>query len=292
MNLDDLLKASLLDILYELKETDLRLILGGGYGLYLKRLHALRQREAGVRLLIETVSPARSTNDLDIFLRTEIIANAEHVKQFREALDRLNYRVIESAKYYQFVRKIILEDGIEREVKIDLLTRRPDLALYPTLEADIRRVRPKPSQGLHAHTTNEALAIEDNPIEIALSGSRTTGDNFEGRLYLPQTYPFLMMKLFAFRDQANNEQKSYGREHALDLYTLISILTEEEFAISQQLASRYATSLEANEARAITASLFDNSASLGVRRLREHMLYSANMDAEKFIDVLKRIFRI
>lgn len=66
MNPADLLEASLLDILYELKDTEISLILGGGYGLHLKRLHALKKKASGERLLLSVVSPARSTNDLDI----------------------------------------------------------------------------------------------------------------------------------------------------------------------------------------------------------------------------------
>ncbi len=290
MNPADLLEASLLDLLYELKDTEISLILGGGYGLHLKRLHALKKKASGERLLLSVVSPARSTNDLDIFLRTEIIANPEQVKQFRDALDRLGFRVIESAKYYQFVRTITTADGKDSEVKIDLLTRRPDPAMYSNLEVDDRRVRPKPSLGLHAHTTNEALAIEDDSVEILLSGVRTMGDSFSARIYVPQTYSFLMMKLFAFRDQSDKEWKEYGREHALDLYTLVSILTEDEFAESQNIAARYKDSTEANEAGEIVASLFADPASLGVRRLREHYLFSANMDIEQFIAVLKAIF--
>lgn len=42
MNQLDLLRTALLDLLYELRETDVRLTIGGGYGLYLKREY-LRQ---------------------------------------------------------------------------------------------------------------------------------------------------------------------------------------------------------------------------------------------------------
>ena len=36
---DDFLKTTLLDILYELSESDITLLIGGGYGLFLKQLH-------------------------------------------------------------------------------------------------------------------------------------------------------------------------------------------------------------------------------------------------------------
>ena len=288
MNAEDLLEASLLDLLYELQGADLRLILGGGYGLYRKRLHAL---QSGQRLIIPAGSPARSTNDLDLFLRTEVIANREQVIQLRDALDRLKYRVIETAKYYQFVREISLA-GSKYEVKIDLLTRCPDPKLFPELVVDDRRVRTrgKPSVGPHAHTTNEAEAIEEAPIEIVISGARTTGEVFSDSIYVPQAYPYLMMKLFAFRDQKDKDFKEYGREHALDLYTIVAIMNEEEYASTQLLSRKYSNSPQGREAVEIVNALFASPTSLGVLRIREHRLFSSYMDVEKFLAILKSVF--
>src|SRR5262249_1240812 len=135
----DLMQSCLLDLLYELRETDIPLILGGGYGIYQKRRQALA---SGERLLIATPPPARSTSDIDVFLTSELLAGPERLPQFRDALQRLGYRVIESAKYYHFVRPI---PGSDREIKIDLLTREPDQERYPQLKADARRVGPKKS---------------------------------------------------------------------------------------------------------------------------------------------------
>ena len=72
MNDFSILTASLLDLLYELLETPVRLIIGGGFGLYLKQ----QNRKDGVRTLLDP-TPARSTGDIDIFLRTEILAYPE-----------------------------------------------------------------------------------------------------------------------------------------------------------------------------------------------------------------------
>ena len=47
MNPQDLLEASLLDLLYELRDANLPLILAGGYGLYRKRQYVL---DTGARL--------------------------------------------------------------------------------------------------------------------------------------------------------------------------------------------------------------------------------------------------
>lgn len=286
VNPEDLLEASLLDLLYELREADVPLILGGGYGLYRKRRHAL---ESGERLLIPSVPAARSTNDLEIFLRTEVIADPEHVKELRGALDRLDYQVVPTARHYQFLRTLSI-NGQDHQVKIDLLTKRPNPGAYPTLQVDDRRVRPRPSVDLHAHTTDEAQAIEDEPLALVVSGPRTTGELYEDTVYVPQTYPYLTMKLFAFRDQHDKEVKGYGREHALDLYTLAAIMTESDLETTQTLARKYDGTPEAREAARIVHSLFETPQSLGMLRLREHQLFSRAMDVPRFLTVLQQSF--
>jgi hypothetical protein len=286
MNPEDLLEASLLDLLYELRDAELPLILAGGYGLYRKRQHVL---QIGARLIMNWVPPARSTNDLDVFLRTEVLANSQHAKLLRDALDRLGYEVITGAEHYQFVREIMIT-GARHEVKIDLLTREPDPVQYPNLKYDTRRVRPRPSVDLHAHTTKEAIAIEEDPIPVTLSGSRTTGEAYSDVIYLPQAYPYLMMKLFAFRDQHQRSWKGFGREHALDLYTLVSILTEAEYQRTLQFVADYETTASAEEAAQIVTSLFATPESLGPLRLREHQLFAPEMDVPRFLAILREIF--
>ena len=128
MNAEDLLEASLLDLLYELRDTNLALILAGGYGLYRKRQYVL---QTGAPLMMQRVPPARSTNDLDVFLRTEVLANSEQAKLLREALDRLEYRVIKGAENYQFVRAIPIVGALARS-KLTFLHGNPILRSIPT----------------------------------------------------------------------------------------------------------------------------------------------------------------
>ncbi|HOW73925.1 MAG TPA: hypothetical protein PKY77_25255 [Phycisphaerae bacterium] len=72
MNALDLLKASLLDLHSQLAQHEVPLILGGGYGLFLKQLH-LRAGNIPTLLEVEMWPEARSTSDLDLFLRAEIV---------------------------------------------------------------------------------------------------------------------------------------------------------------------------------------------------------------------------
>ena len=67
------LQTSLLDLLHEMEDTDIKLIIGGGFGIYLKT--DLVQR-LGIRTLLREWPEPRSTNDLDLFLRPELLIDS------------------------------------------------------------------------------------------------------------------------------------------------------------------------------------------------------------------------
>ena len=286
MNVLDILRSTLLDLLYELREVDLPLILGGGYGLYLKQQQA---QESNAPLLLKAVPPVRSTNDLDLFLRTDVIADSTRLRPLREALDRLGFTAVPSAQNYQFARKFVA-DGREWDIKVDLLTKTPDQQQFPHIKMDVRRVRPQPSVGLHAHRTDEAVAIEEELTHLLLTGLRTTGEPYTADLYLPSTYALLMMKLFALRDQVDEQEKGFGRKHALDLYTLVAILTEPEYARTQAISLRFRETEEAREAARIVADLFATIDSSGMLRVRENEALPAHADIAEFRALLEEFF--
>ena len=68
------LQTSLLDLLHEIEGTEIKLIIGGGFGIYLKIDHV--QRLNMPTLLREWPEP-RSTNDLDLFLRPELLMESK-----------------------------------------------------------------------------------------------------------------------------------------------------------------------------------------------------------------------
>jgi hypothetical protein len=286
LSITDPLLSTLLDLLHELRSENIPLLLGGGYGLYLKQQQI---QNSDATTLLATLPDLRITNDLDLFLKTEILANSARLLPLRTALDNLGFVVIPSAQNYQFARKFT-QWGQEWDVKIDLLTRTPDLTAYPNLKVDTRRVKPHPSVGLHAHRTDEAIAIEEESQEITITGVRTNGESYTGRLYLPQTYPFLMMKLFALRDQIGNATKGRGEKHALDLYTLIALLTEEEYEKTLRLRDRFQETPESKAAREVVSSLFATIESEGTIRLRQNPSASLQMEVQGFLDILKEIF--
>jgi hypothetical protein len=175
---------------------------------------------------------------------------------------------------------------------VDLLTRTPDPTVYPHLKFDDRRVKPHPSVGLHAHRTDEAIAIEDGATPLELTGERTNGETFTGTIYLPPTYAFLMMKLFALNDQKDDGAKGYGAKHALDLYTLVSLLTEEEYRATLALRDQHRATTEAQTAARLVSELFATSESVGSRRLRSNSTFPNAPNLTDFLSLLAEVFPV
>lgn len=74
----DPLREQLRLLALNLQKDNIKLILGGGYGLVLKTEY-IRRTQAVTRF--EVIPEARSTNDLDLFLSAEIITNAEKIEK-------------------------------------------------------------------------------------------------------------------------------------------------------------------------------------------------------------------
>jgi hypothetical protein len=97
----DQLTANLLDLLFELEGRNIPIMIGGGYGLLLKRGHLAA---TGARTLLESLPETRATNDLDMFLRAELLSELARTREVREAILRLGYTPVEEAKFLQWKR--------------------------------------------------------------------------------------------------------------------------------------------------------------------------------------------
>lgn len=168
------LRSALLELLFDLRHDDLPLIIGGGYGLYLKREQVRLQ---GMRTLLSEWPEARATNDLDLFLRPELLINPLQLKPLADTLRRLGYQPVRGAEKYQFA-KPGPSGGPEGSIKIDLLTGPQSRFRETSAKVDPRRIRPRPSVDLHAHPVDEALTLEDDLLPI--HPGRETRRWFEG----------------------------------------------------------------------------------------------------------------
>jgi len=278
------LKSCLLDLLRELEDKDFPLILCGGFGLYLKQLDLQRRLADYLPLLPNEQWPhPRTTGDLDILVRTEILADAARFILLRQALDSLGYQPIPGAEYMQFVRR--LDDG--GNVKIDLLT--GPIAGIPAgkFTTGDRRIRPAgQSVGLHAHRADEALGFQENLHEITVEGNCTDGLPYRHSVWVPPAVTFLMMKLFAFRDRNQDRDKDFARHHAMDLYRVVAMLDYGEFHQTRSVICDHWGNSVVQEARQLVIEHFARPTSLGLIRLQEHNLFEPEMDVQEFSKAL------
>jgi len=129
------LTTALLDLLKEIEDANVPLIVGGGYGIYLRYMRIVEERR---RTMFDALPDPRSTNDLDLFLRAELLLDSARLKPLKDALNRLNYEVIEGAEHYQFVHPGPGGDK-KHAIKIDVLTGPTKLFERTRVKLDKRR---------------------------------------------------------------------------------------------------------------------------------------------------------
>jgi len=282
------LQTSLLDLLFEIEGTEIKLIIGGGFGIYLKIDYMQR---LGMRTLLQECPEPRSTNDLDLFLRPELLIESTKLKPMAKAIARLGYKVVPGAEKYQFV-KPGPEGAVAGSIKIDILTGPQDRFQGTKVRTDARRARPKPSVGIHAHPVDEALTLEEALMPVLMSGKLGSGQPWKAEVFLPHPYTFLMMKLFAFRDRLDDADKEFGRYHALDLYTILSTTTEEEWRYALKLRDQHGNQPYVLEAGRLVSKHFSVLDRLGMIRLRESAYYRPELQLDEFMSALQELFPV
>ena len=282
---NDPLLAALEELAVALRAASIPLVLGGGLGLFLmQRLRQEQARAGDVRTLLPAHAwpPARSTEDMDLILPTEVVADLAQMRSIRKALDRLGYAP--SVPHMQFVKPTPTGP-----VKVDLLTGPPH---PPELGSELRQSKPprvQPAAGrpnLHAYATPEALRPEVGATPVRLS------DEIEVLVAGPTA--LLLMKLHAARDRLARGDRDLGGKHALDLYRLVAMLTRQEEGEVVSLLRRHHEHPPVAEAAQIVGDLFVSGSSPGVlAALRQHGAGGENaprMQAEPFLDTLTRLF--
>jgi len=280
------IQTALLDLLSKVDSPDIKLIIGGGYGIYLRAELARKSEE---RTLFKEWPEVRSTNDLDLFLRPELLINSSQLKPLVKALNILGYSPVPGAENYQFSRAGS-DSAITGLFKIDILTGPKDCFKDTPVKVDARRVRPRPSVGIHAHPTDEAVTLEKGLQPIILKGKLSSSEFYEAEIFLPHCYTFLMMKLFAFKDRFHDRNKEYGRYHALDMYAILATTKEEEWKQALELRDEHADKEFVVEAGKLINQYFTSNDQFGIIRLKENRYYRGEMQLDSFISALQELF--
>ena len=155
---------------------------------------------------------------------------------------------------------------------------------------DERRVRPRPSVGIHAHPVDGAPTLEHDLTTVFLEGKTSKGETVLETAFLPHPLTYAMMKLFAFRDRVNDGSKEFGRYHALDLYTIIATTNETEWDSAKSLSEKHRTKAVFRESGRIIETSFSSLTCEGLLRLRESPYYRPEMPLDDFISILTELF--
>lgn len=283
----DALVTALLDLAGELPEFPSPMVVGGGFGLYLKQRHLEEQPHLETLIPGEFWPPARATEDVDLLLPTEVIVSAEYMRMFRSALDRLGYTP--EVEFFQFVKET--PNG---PAKIQLLT--SDVPDQHANKVKIKppRVRPLADVQLHAYLTKEALALALSPFKLTLQGNRSDGASAEMTIHIPNPFTYLLMKLHAFRDRRHDERKNLGEHHALDIYRIVSMLTRDEYDLVRALSKTFADFDAVATASVVVRDAFSDDRGIGLLRLRAAATHTglkwSDIRSDELGSVLKEFF--
>ena len=164
------------------------LIIAGGYGLYLKQ-RSIVQSELRTLFRPELLPDNRTTHDIDLFLRAEVVVSAQRMKLVRDAVDGLGFAAVPGSEYLQFAKPVEPVGSIKLDLMVGPLG---DLFDPKSVKRDDRRVRPRAFGGLHAHPLDEAVAVEEHTFPVPLGDAGVL-------VYVPQSFTYLPPNLLVDR---------------------------------------------------------------------------------------------
>lgn len=269
---NDQLLAQLLELQSELEKAKLPLILGGGMSLYLRLQYLGRKPSPNYPFAIET----RSTNDLDLFLTSDLIVNAGKIDQLREILLRLGYVADPKANNFQFMKDMTVF-GSRRQVRVDLLSAPPTDADTSKVEIKKPRIKPIGTEGIHAFLTEEARGIEIGSLEVAIPDGKAG----TRKITIPSAFNYLILKLHAFNDRKDetDPKSDQGRHHAYDIFATVTQMGEPDWSNASAHLKAQSKQHYLQRATEIRAACFSKATDQGLLRLRENESYRRNSAA-------------
>lgn len=285
--MNQLLEDYLIELHEELKKKGIPLVLGGGMSLYLRN-HVLRtQSNDRYNFQIET----RSTDDFDLFLSSDLIIEKDKVETLRDILNALGYKVIPTAKNFQF-SKVAPVLGVDREIKLDLLAAPPPPKDLNKVSISKPRIKPIGVEGLHAFLTDEAKNIDVGTINVTLKNKSKSAE-----IFIPSAFSYLILKLHAFNDrkERNDPKSDNGRHHAFDIFATVSRMNSDDWKEAKNSFIRQQGEDHLKSSIQIRKECFSSSSALGLIRLKENVIYQRGKDLyepsiQNLIDDLSELF--
>lgn len=284
----ELLNQALSELETVMKNLGAKLIIGGGFGLYLWQTSLDEKKEERFVISRENWCVPRATIDLDMFLETTILAELNDMQTLRTAIGNLGYIPMVAAQFMHFEKSF----GGAKRVEINFLTGPiEDDNLKKKLKISRPRVRPRGEVELHAYLTDEALGISENLIQISKAGALTASN-----LFVPHPATLLLMKLHAFRDRYEDIEKEGNRDkaqhHAVDVYRIICMLDQSQFIESKSFLNSKRNEEPVVAAAKIIEKYFSAIENPGCLMIQEHPLYRKEFDLDTLRSVLGELLPV
>lgn len=269
--MNDQLLVELVALQQEFKKDGIPLILGGGMSFYIRRTYL--KTKPSTRYPFQT--DARTTNDLDIFLNSNLIVSKEKVEKIKDALATLGYTIDPQARNFQFKKQVIVF-GQTRNIKVDLLSAPPPEEDLDKVNITAPRIKPKRAEGIHAYITKEAAGIDIGLIPVECkqfsTNPRITVDD---KIFIPSSYNYIILKLNAFNDRKNDgdPKSDYGRHHAYDIFATVSQMNEEDWTVAKQHHHEEKEEEYFKKTTEIQKGCFSSLTDIGTVRLRENISF-------------------
>lgn len=286
--MNDLMLSHLFELLGLLQKEQVDVTLGGGLSHYLRQTYLTRKvspRYNQVRFL------ARSTQDIDIFLSSQIIIDHQKMDIIKSVLDELGYQAIEQAKYFQFYKMTEI-GGKKYSAKIDLLAAPPQKN-DDHVQIHGFRIKPKSSEGIHAYLTPEAASIDFGRVIVEVLGE--AGKKI--RVRIPSAYNFMILKLHAFADRKDRSDaiSDHGRHHAFDIFATLCQMDKTDWDNAAEHYKNDGAREYLLQACQIRREYFSAKRGWGIIRIRENQGYRQYRDEydrvlEYFIQDLAELF--
>jgi len=129
-------------------------------------------------------------------------------------------------------------------------------------------------------------------LPIRIKGNLSSGNPGEAEAYLPHPFTFLMMKLFAFKDRLNDDNREFGSYHALDLYTIMATMMENEWDTALELRNKHKDEPFIVDAGNLVSQYFSALNGLGMIRLRESTYFRSEFQLDEFMSALSELFPV
>lgn len=285
---NDSLIAPLIELAKELEKSNVPLILGGGLSLYLRTV--LLNKKHSPRFPKRIVQ--RSTKDIDIFLTSDLIADAEKVSLIRNALNSLGYKPV--TKYFQFSKNI--SAGGNREIVIDILSAPPSDKDIEKIKTKGIRIKPEGIENFHAYLVKEAKDINLGLIKVNdFSNLNHSADI--SNLFILSSFNYIILKLHAFRDRVNDESVDFGQHHAYDIFATVIDMDKIDWENAEHHLAANKDEEYIKSSQDIITKFFSEVEQLGIIRLQENKLYQRDkIEYTKylsdFIKDLKELFKL